>query len=348
MTRPKQSRNRPLDIIIGKGILATEAILSEVRQRIASKAARLRNLANRPLAAASLFQEIEQAEPIIAEALFSTDVAAWVQAIREAVQGLPPWAIKGFLERGGASYIPGFGGQNPPPSVYSAVLADLPRKPIIRFPLIENAIESLERRNIVTRDVFDQLAAEERARSFTIAREMREDVIDRVRTVLAANLRQGASFQDFKTAISGELESSFIGPWHVETVFRTNAQAAFADGGRTIESDPIVDEVFPYKEWLAIHDARVRNDHLLLESLGLSGTNVYRRDDPFWRVYDVPLDYNCRCSTNLLTIEQAAERGVKEAQRWLRTGVRPPLDSRLPHIPFEPNPNFVRGRRVAA
>ena len=134
------------------------------------------------------------------------------------------------------------------------------------------------------------------------------------------------------------LEGSQIGPAHLETVYRTNVQRAFSAGHESLASHPVVQEVFPYQEFIAVHDARVRSDHLALETSGLSGTNVYRRDDPVWDYITPPLHYNCRCGINLLTLEEAANRGVEEARRWLRTG-QPPLhpewkNGKVPHKPI--------------
>ena len=107
-------------------------------------------------------------------------------------------------------------------------------------------------------------------------------------------------------------------------------------------------EIFPYQEILPIKDGRVREEHLALASLGLSGTGVYRRDDPMWDLFTPPWGYQCRCGVNLLTVEAAARKGVGEARRWERTG-EPPVnpEHRLDAIPFRPEPDFVGGRRLS-
>ena len=96
-----------------------------------------------------------------------------------------------------------------------------------------------------------------------------------------------------------------------------------------------------YQAYVPIHDARTRETHLALGKLGLDGTGVFRRDDPFWDRFTPPWDYNCRCGTNLLTIEAAARMGVQEAKEWLRSG-RPPAEPeyRDQFIPFPNNAGF--------
>jgi hypothetical protein len=92
-----------------------------------------------------------------------------------------------------------------------------------------------------------------------------------------------------------------------------------------------------------------RHQHKELEKLGLNGTAVYRRDDPFWDLFTPPWDYQCRCGVRMLTIAQAAGLGVKEAIEWLDTGVAPMRPEwRYQDIPFAAKPGFgSRGSVVA-
>jgi hypothetical protein len=218
-------------------------------------------------------------------------------------------------------------------------------EPIIRFPLIEKAAESLADRGILSRPEFDAASEDAKLRSFTVAGEHTTDTLQRIRDTLADVTREGASLDDFRELLEERIDTSPIGPAHLETVYRTNVQAAFRDGRETLVSNPVVSEMFPYQEYIPIHDGRVREEHLALEKLGLDETGIYRREDPFWNWFTPPWSYNCRCGVNLLTIEAAARKGVREAQEWLETGQKPPLRSRLPHIPFNPEPGFgSRGR----
>jgi uncharacterized protein with gpF-like domain len=135
----------------------------------------------------------------------------------------------------------------------------------------------------------------------------------------------------------------------VENIYRTNFQAAFRDGRETLASHPVVAGIFPYQQYLAQHDARTRHQHKELEKLGLNGTAVYRRDDPFWDMFTPPWDYQCRCGVRMLTISQAAKLGVKEAIEWLDTGVAPMRPEwRYQDIPFAAKPGFGSRGRVAA
>lgn len=49
-------------------------------------------------------------------------------------------------------------------------------------------------------------------------------------------------------------------------------------------------EDFPYLRYSASLDARVRHDHAILDGI------ILPVDDPFWKSYMPPWDFNCRCS----------------------------------------------------
>jgi hypothetical protein len=217
----------------------------------------------------------------------------------------------------------------------------------LRFPLIEQAAKRLAERNVMTRQQWD--AAEQAAKdaAFFVTAPIEKDTIDRIRKTLVEDIDEGTSLQTFRNRIEEAFDGSPLGEAHLENVYRTNLQGAFRDGRETLANNPIVSDTFPYQEYMAIHDGRVRHDHLKLESLGIDGTNVYRRDDPVWDFFTPPWSYNCRCGVNLLTVEAAARKGVREAKEWLRTG-KPPIypDHRLSEVlkHVQPNPNFgMRG-----
>lgn len=323
------SANRPTDLIIGASLVTAEAIAQELRRRLVNRLSRRKYQQWELLTIArNLLREYE---PILAENLANADLASWVAGVDAVLKKIPGKSLAAFLR--------GTGGPIPPLNVRTAF--EPPGDPILRFPLLERARESLLERNVVTREQFDQLASEAKQRAFTAAYIDSEETIEEIRDALAKTLEQGPSLRVFREKIEEAIGASPIGPAHVETVYRTNIQAAFSDGLETIASNPIVDELFPYAEYLPIRDARARSEHLALATLGLSGTGVYRRDDPFWDQWTPPNGYNCRCGRNLLTIDAAARKGVQEAKEWLRTG-RPPVvpEWRIDYIPFKNEPGF--------
>lgn len=327
-----------LDLLIGRSLLTAESIAAELRERLAAVLAG-RRFAPEPELLELAHSILADFEPILAENLLAADLAAWIAGYDQLASRLPEWALETVGGR--------WGGPPPPPRLPS-LIPGAGDSPDIRFPLIEEAAASLWQRGVLTRDEFDRQHDAAKARSFTIAGDLTQDTIETIRDALAEDVREGTSLHSFRARVIDALDGSPIGPAHLENVYRTNVQAAFRDGRETLAAHPIVSEVFPYQAYHAVHDGRVRLEHLALESLGIDGTNVYRRDDPFWDRFTPPNGYNCRCGVTLVTIDGAARAGVREAQEWLRTGNKPPLEPR--RIPFENEPGFGQrsGRQAVA
>jgi hypothetical protein len=325
---------RPVDLIIGRSLLTAESVMQELRERL------LALPYSGYLSQEQLIQAarniLDEYEPLITENLANADLASWIAGMDRVSKSLPEQALQKFAPFWRRP-------PNDPPRLPPLLTSPGGEEPEeLTFPIIREAAANLFERQILTPTEFYAAQSRERDKAFTVARESREDVLERIRDRLAEDVREGTSLKSFRDSLEGDLQSSFISPAHIETVYRTNVQAAFREGQDRIASNPIVAEIFPYRTWDAVHDARTRKTHLALEKLGLSGTNVYRADDPFWKVWKQPAGYNCRCGSTYLTIEAAARKGVDEAKEWLRSSRKPVLESRLPHIPFEPEPGFAR------
>ncbi len=330
------AKNKNVALIVGKGLLTAEAIASELRARLTRYIGNhWRTLSQQEL----LFRArniLAEFEPILAENLHATDLASWVTGYDDVFKKLPSTLVDAFGRSIGGPP------SKPPGIILPGWFGDDGGEPIIKFPIIEKAAERLAQKNVLTRYDFDRASQAAKNQAFTVAGDMTEDTLATIRDVLSETVEQGASLEGFRERLGERLEKSFIGPGHLETVYRTGVQQAYADGHDDLASHPIVDELFPYMEILPIEDARGRKTHQSLAHLGLSGTGIYRRDDKaFWSIYRPPIEWNCRCGVNLLTIEAAARSGVAEAAEWLRTGYKPPLVSRLPFIPWRPDPNFA-------
>ena len=329
----RRAANSPTDLIIRRTIMTSELIAGELREKLAER------LAAGRLAARSDVDLLEEArrilaeyEPLLAELISNSDLYCWIAGYQHTAQQSPTWLLD-LLRRPGKP--PG-----PPMFSLPSLIGD-GDEPELRFPILDKAFDSLVSRDILTRPQYDLLDADAKQRAFTVAYLNSTETIDSIREILAEDIQEGTSLRSFRKQIEEKLNGSPIGPAHLETVYRTNAQSAFRDGRESLANHPIIRDVFPYQEYQPIGDTRVRPEHEVLGSLGLDGTGVYRRDDPVWDSFTPPWGYNCRCSVNLLTIEAAARKGVKEAQRWQETGqvpIRP--EWRIDHIPFRPEPGF--------
>lgn len=273
----------------------------------------------------------------LAEGFWQAELAAWVDSLQWHAGSIPTWLLQHLAESRSR-------GQPPRRTSWRPTLGDDDGGQV-RFPMIERAAKSLADRSLLTRDEFDVASDQFRARAFTVAGDLSTGAIGQIRDMLRDLTVTGPSRRGFEEQLSERLQTGLLGPGHVETVFRTNIQAAYRDGREALLSDPVVAEAFPYQAYWATHDARTRATHRALEKLGLSGTNIYRRDDPVWDRFTPPWDYNCRCAVTLLTLDAAARAGVAEAREWLASGRQPARpEYRVADIPFEPNPGF--GQRV--
>lgn len=81
-------------------------------------------------------------------------------------------------------------------------------------------------------------------------------------------------------------------PRRLETIYRTNMQAAFS--AQTYQQ--LMDNVDnrPYWQYSAILDNRTRPRHASMHGL------IFRYDDPFWTTFYPPNGFNCRCTVNAL------------------------------------------------
>ena len=336
-----KSHRKTIDLIVGRGLLSAEAVAEELRTRLAYRLTKEGRFLSQVELLALARRVLDEFEPLLAQNMMDTEIAGWVSGVQSVATRLPAEVIDLGIGGDGGFFT------GPPADPFAVMYPD--DEPFVSFPLIEKAAQSLSEKRIVTREQFDLLAADVKEQAFTVARVDSEATIEKIRDALADNVREGPSLKAFRTAIEETLETSPIGSGHLETVYRTNVQAAFHRGHDDLASNPIVEEIFPYQEYLAIHDARARHQHRELETLGLSGTNVYRRDDPFWNYFTPPWSFNCRCGINLLTIEAAARKGVAEAREWLRTGYPPIIPEwRIESIPFRPAANWSIRRRLVA
>jgi SPP1 gp7 family putative phage head morphogenesis protein len=334
-----------LGSILGRLILGAESIASAIRDQLKERLGQEWEVFSSPW---DIVREarriIDELSPLITQHLSDADVIGWVSGMTHLAGQLPPNVLREF--QAGVRSDPGGGGIKPP---MPRLLPMFEGEPRLRFPMIEQAAQRLVERQIMTREEWDRANQLAQERAFFVTADITKRTIGDIRQAVVDELNQGASLKGFQNRIANIVDAGSLGTAHLETIYRTNIQAAFRDGRETLANHPAVDRAFPYQQYVNVHDDRTRPEHKALETLGLNGTAVYRRDDPFWDYFTPPWDYNCRCGVILLTIRQAAEMGVKEAQEWLRTG-KPPTEPeyRLSAIPFEPQQGFgQRGRQPA-
>lgn len=227
---------------------------------------------------------------------------------------------------------PRIGGTLPPPILMQSHGATADVLPSASFPQTVRAANWLRERIAYTPAEFAQLDYNAQRAGFTVARIATENTVAKIRNTLADLQGQNVSVRDFQNLMRDTLDVSPLSDSQLETIYRTHTGRAATTAKMGILNHPLVRDEFPYLLYVATHDSRVRPEHLAMESLGLDDTAVYRADDPIWNQFLPPWAWNCRCEVIPLSVEDAAEYGVREAIEWVKTG-RPPA-----------RPEFVKPR----
>ncbi|OOH92194.1 phage head morphogenesis protein [Pasteurellaceae bacterium 15-036681] len=94
----------------------------------------------------------------------------------------------------------------------------------------------------------------------------------------------------------------FGSPRRLETIYRTNMQAAYSAQRYQQMMDNVDNR--PYWQYSAVNDSRTRPAHSAMNGL------VYRYDDPFWATFYPPNGFNCRCSVIALAERDIKRRGI--------------------------------------
>lgn len=225
-----------------------------------------------------------------------------------------------------------------PPGLPAAAAGAAP-DPELEFPGLERAVQSLLDKQLVSPADFYAVSTEARRQAFTISGDLTESTISKIRERIAADLEGPSSRATFTESIREQFDSLPISDSHLEHVYRNAANEAYSQGMDHVLENPLVVDAFPYRAYYATHDTRARSRHRQLEKLGLNGTNIFHKDDPTWRRFKPPWDWNCRCGWAPISIRDAARLGVREAIEWLETGIEP-MHVWVAPPPFGPSPSW--------
>lgn len=127
--------------------------------------------------------------------------------------------------------------------------------------------------------------------------------LDQIKTVINLSnkaIESGSTFQEFQKAVK---ESGIeLSPHHLDNIFRTNVQSAYAHGIWTQQQENKANR--PYLRYSSLTDSRVRPSHLALNNI------VRHIDDSFWYTHYPPNGFQCRCGVDALTEAQAKKQGI--------------------------------------
>jgi SPP1 gp7 family putative phage head morphogenesis protein len=182
----------------------------------------------------------------------------------------------------------------------------------------EAAQQYLQGKGYTITDSWKDLPAEAHARTFTVARATRVEILQAIREELQRAMDEGLPFQAFQQNLKPRLqamgwwgkaidkETGEITPYpgtgrpvelgsvrRLETIYRTNMQTAYM-AGRWKEYMRRADRA-PFLQYVAVMDGRTRPSHAALNG------RVFRITDPVWEKIYPPNGFNCRCRTRQLT-----------------------------------------------
>lgn len=181
----------------------------------------------------------------------------------------------------------------------------------------DEAARWLREKPLVSREVFDSLLPELKARAFLITGIEDANVVSEVRSLLA-ELPEGAEWESTKQTIMDKLSTWFTAEAaaaRAEMLLRTHGFQAYQTAQhRAMERQA---DVFPYWQYLSMDDEKVRPAHAALNE------KVAPANDPFWNDHSPPWQWGCRCRKVALLPEdvddiRAEDSGkLPEAQRVL-------------------------------
>ena len=363
-----------LEAIVRRATQAMETLSELAKQELADALERGATVATRLAAARRV---VERYKPQVARLLSDAQLAAALAGMRRVADLVPDPAAAGdaaaeapaaapevvpFLSAepawlrlpigdpaGPAVAAPGLTGSEPFDPAMLISVADRPPEgteaPSFRWPMIEEAVAHLKAKRLVTPEEYAELSAQAKEDAFSVAHVEGEVALEKIRGHLVEAVAQGDTLEDFGRKVETDVgPDTFLSPAHMETVFRAATHGEYTAGMDRVLAHPMVGHLFPYAEVHAIHDPpRVRANHLAMETLGIQGTNIFRRDDPVFLKYRGPWDYGCRCGWTPLSVDEAARRGIVEAQEYLRAGTWPAEKAHVQAPPFEPSPSWRRG-----
>jgi len=189
-----------------------------------------------------------------------------------------------------------------------------------KLPFSE-AIRFFQDKTVLTPARYRQLTAEARARAFAVAGVARMDLLTDLYTGIDKAIESGTTFKEFKKSVKETMATrgwTGMNAYRLDTVFRTNIQAAYQAGH--YERQTAVAGNLPFWQYVAVMDGRTRPAHAAMNG------RVLRSDDPFWQTSYPPNGFNCRCTVRALSKGDLSRESL-DVERDVRGMADPGFDS---------------------
>ncbi|MBB5037143.1 phage minor head protein [Prosthecobacter dejongeii] len=173
----------------------------------------------------------------------------------------------------------------------------------------DEAAKWISDKPIVSREVFDSLLPELKARAFLITGIEDANTVQEIRDLIA-EVPKGAEWETQKKAIIEKL-----GPWmkpegaaaRAEILLRTHGfQAYQLAQHKVMESQA---DVFPFWQYISLGDEKVRPAHAALNE------RIVPANDPFWHDHSPPWQWGCRCRKVSLLPDEVDEIQAEDAKK---------------------------------
>jgi len=183
------------------------------------------------------------------------------------------------------------------------------------------AIEYLNQKGYKTSFNYDEIAREAHNKSFTVAKMMKQDLLEDVLSSLDSALKEGKHFDEFAKEIkptlqkkgwwgkqdilnpeTGEVKEVNIGSSRLRHIYKTNMRVAYSKAR--------------YKEQMKLPNSTYLR--YVSEMLGTSREShkaihntVLPRDHAFWDTNTPINDHGCKCVTIAISAKEAQKQGLK-------------------------------------
>lgn len=196
----------------------------------------------------------------------------------------------------------------------------------------EKAIEYFQAKGYAITWSWRDLWQESQAKSFTVAKAMRVDILQDIRGALDDALNNGTTFREFEKKLtpvlqakgwwgrqlaskvspgqpdridpsSGEIKTVQLGsPRRLKTIYQTNLQTAYMAGRYRSMMESA--DSHPYWQYVAVLDGRTRPTHRAMNG------RVFRYDDAAWGAIYPPNGFNCRCRVRPMNASALEREGA--------------------------------------
>lgn len=181
----------------------------------------------------------------------------------------------------------------------------MPQKPP-KPQAFKEAVDWFLARVPMLREEAEQLRARTEERAFYVSGVAQLRLAGELHQAITKAIAKGTTLEDFKRDAGQKLIDEWGGeiPGRMETIFRTNVQAAYNAGRLEQFEQPLMKKLRPYRAWSVILDSRTTED--ICRPLAKV---IVPADSAFAASHIPPLHFQCRTGLMSLSPEQAGEEG---------------------------------------